>query len=202
VLVDEAAELAASVLSIAHGLVVVANDGLGDQSGEVVLITPANTLDSNGDVGGRDGVIADPDIGADEVGLLLGEEVGTGLGGLRGEAGEVLVGHLNELVVGDAAGTDENHAVGCVVGLDVVGELGPGDVADVLAGSKDGAAQRLVLESGGVQVVEDDLLELLLDLLRLSQDNVALALDGRLLELRVLEDIGEDVDALWRILIQ
>jgi hypothetical protein len=114
----------------------------------------------------------------------------------------VLVGHLDELLVGDATGADEYHAVGGVVGLDVVGELGPGNVTDVLAGAEDGAAEGLVLEGGGVQVVEDDLLELLLDLLGLPQDHVALALDGGLLELRVLQDIGEDVDALWRILVE
>jgi hypothetical protein len=51
-------------------------------------------------------------------------------------------------------------------------------------------------------VVEHNLLELLLDLLRLSQDNVSLALDGRLLELRVLENIGKNIDALWRIFVE
>lgn len=114
----------------------------------------------------------------------------------------MLVGHLNELVVGNTTGTNENHTVGCVVVLDVVGKLGPGDITDVLAGTEDGAAQRLVLEGGSVEVVEDNLFELLLDLFRLSQDNVALAFDGRLLELRVLENIGEDIDALWRILVE
>jgi hypothetical protein len=114
----------------------------------------------------------------------------------------VLVGHLNKLLMGNATGTNEDHAVGCVVVLDVAGKLGPGDVTDVLAGTKDSAAQRLVLEGGGVEVIEDDLFKLLFDLLRLSQDNVALALDGRLLKLRVLEDIGENVDALWRILVE
>lgn len=140
VLVNEAAELAAGVLSVAHGLVVVANDGLGDQGGEVVVIAPANTLDSNGDVGGGDGVVANSDVGADEVGLLLGEQVGTGGGGLGWEAGEVLVGHLNKFLVRYTTGTNKNHTVGCVVVLDVVGELGPGDITDVLARAEDGAA--------------------------------------------------------------
>ena len=45
-----------------------------------------------------------------------------------------------------------------------------------------------------MQVVEDNLLELLVNLLLLADDNVALALDRRRLELRVLEDIGDDVD--------
>lgn len=199
VVVDERGELAAGVGRVAHGLVVVADDGLGDESGEVVGVAPADTLNGEGDVDGGHGVVTDTDIGADEVGLLLRLEAGVVLGALLGELGEVLLGKVDEPLVGDAASTDEDHAVGGVVVLDVVGELGPRDVADVLAGAEDGAAQGLVLESGGVEVVEDDLLNLLLDLLGLAEDDVALALDGALLELGVLEDVGEDVDALRNV---
>jgi hypothetical protein len=53
-----------------------------------------------------------------------------------------------------------------------------------------------------MQVVEDNLLELLLDLLGLAQDHVALALDGGLLELRVLENVLQDVDALGDVLVE
>ena len=77
----------------------------------------------------------------------------------------MLVGHLDELVVGNATGTNENHAVGCVVVLDVAGELGPGEITNVLARTKNGATKGLVLKCGGVKVVEDNLFELLLDLL-------------------------------------
>lgn len=108
----------------------------------------------------------------------------------------MLLGKVNELLVGDATGTDKDHAVSSVVGLDVVGQLGAGDVADVLLGAEDGAAQGLVLVGGGVEVVEDYLVELLLDLLGLAQDNIAFPLNGRGLELGVLEDIGKDVDGL------
>jgi hypothetical protein len=101
--------------------------------------------------------------------------------------------------VGNATGSGENHAVGGVVVLDVVDELGAGNVTDVLAGAEDGAAKGLVLEGSGVQVVEDNLLNLLLDLLGLSENDVALALDGGLLELGVLQNIGQDVDGLGNI---
>jgi len=197
--VDEAAELAALVGSVAHGLVVVADDSLRDQGREVVLRVPADALDGNGNVGGAHGVVADTDIGTNEVGLLLGQEVSVVLGALAGETGEVLLGQLDELLVGDATSADENHAVGSVVALDVVDQLGAGDVADVLARAQDGAAQGLVLEGSGVQVVEDNLLDLLLNLLGLAEDDVALALDGRLLELGVLENVGEDIDALGNV---
>lgn len=195
-LVDESGETAALVRSVAHGLVVVANDGLGDESSEVVIRVPADTLNSKGNVGSSHGVVTDTDIGADEVSLLLGKQVSLVLGAPAGQTREVLLGELNKLLVGNATGTDQDHAVSSVVVLNVVGQLGAGDVADVLARTKDGAAQRLVLESGGVQVVEDNLLNLLLNLLGLAEDNVALALDGRLLELGVLQDIGQDIDAL------
>lgn len=70
--VDQAAELAALVRRVAHGLVVVANNSLGDQSGEVILRVPAYTLDSDGNVGGAHGVITNTDIRADEISPLLG----------------------------------------------------------------------------------------------------------------------------------
>lgn len=198
-LVDIAAQLAALVRSVAHGLVIVADNGLGDESSEVILRVPANTLNSNGDVGSGHGVIANTDVGANEVSPLLGKDVGLGLGAAGGKAGEVLLGKLDQLLVGNATGGSEDHAVGSVVVLDVVDELGAGNVADVLAGSENGAAKRLVLESSSVQVVKDNLLNLLLNLLRLSENDVALALDSRLLELGVLQDIGQNIDGLGDI---
>ena len=89
----------------------------------------------------------------------------------------MLLGQVDELLVGNATGANKDHAVGGVVGLDVVLEVAALDVADVLLGTEDGAAQRLALESGSVQVVEDDLLELLVNLLLLAKDHIALALD-------------------------
>jgi hypothetical protein len=104
--------------------------------------------------------------------------------------------------VGDTTGSNENHTVSSVVVLDVVGKLGSGDVADVLARAENGAAKGLVLESSGVEVIENNLLDLLLNLLGLSEDNVALTLDGGLLELGVLENIGENVDTLRNIRVE
>ena len=202
---DKGAELAAEVGSVAHGTVPVADNGLGDECGEVVVVLPADTLDGNGNVGRGDRVVTDPDLGADKVGLgLLGG--GNGLGaravGLNGHVAKVLLGELDELVVGDAAGTDENHTVGSVVGLDVVGQVVAGDGLDVLLGSEDGAAEGLVHKGSRVQVVKDNLLELFVDLLLLAEDDVALALNGRGLELGVLEDVGEDVDRVGHIRVE
>jgi len=202
VLVDPAAELAALVGSLANSLVVVANDSLSNESSEVVLGVPADTLDGESDVGSRHAIISDTDIRAHEVSLLLGAEVSTGLGTAGGKTSEVLLSELNKLLVGDTTGTNKNHAVSSVVVLDVVGKLGSGDVADVLFGAKDGAAKGLVLESSGVKVIENNLLNLLLNLFGLAEDNVALTLDGGFLELGVLENIGEDIDTLGNIRVE
>lgn len=199
VLVDVAAELTALVRSITHGLVIVANDGLGNQGSEVVVRVPADTLNGEGNVGSTHSVVTDTDVRADEVSLLLGQNVGLTLNSLGGDASKVLLGKLNELLVGDTTRTDENHALGSIVVLDVVYEFGAANVTDVLARAENSTSKGLALESSGVEVVKDNLLNLLLDLLRLAEDHVTLTLDRTLLELGVLEDIGQDVDALGNI---
>lgn len=197
VFVHEAGKLAAHVGSVAHGLVPVADNGLGNERGEVVIVLPTDTLDGDGDVGGGDGVVTDADLGANEVGLGLGGlsgGVGGGVLGTGGQATEVLLGKLDKLLVRDATSTDEDHAVGGVVGLDVADEVVTLDALDVLGRAQDGASKGLVLEGNGVEVVKHDLLELLVDLLGFAEDNIALTLDRLRLELGVLEDIGKNVD--------
>lgn len=196
------AELASEEGRLAHGAVPVTDDGLGDQSSEVVIILPADTLNSESDVGGGNGVITETDLRANELGGALhlsGESGGGGGRGLAGEATEVLLGEADELLVGDTTSTNQDHTVSGVVGLDVVGQVLPGDGLDVLLGAEDGATKGLALVSGGVKVVKDDLLELLVNLLLLAQDDVALTLNGGRLKLGVLKDIGEDVDGLGNI---
>lgn len=204
-LVDEGAKLAAEVRSVAHGAVPVADNGLGDKGSEVVVVLPADTLNGNGNVGSGDGVVTDSDLGTNKVGLLLLGS-GNGLGGrgrwLHGHVGEVLLGELDELLVGNSTGTNENHAVGSVVGLDVVGQVVAGDGLDVLLGSEDGAAERLVHEGSGVEVVEDDFLELFVNLLLLAENNITLALDCRRLETGVLKDIGENVNSVGHVRVE
>jgi hypothetical protein len=104
--------------------------------------------------------------------------------------------------VRDATSANKNHAVGSVVGLDVVLEVGALDGLDVLLGAENGAAEGLTLESGGVQVVKDNLFELLVHLFLLAENDITLALDGLGLELRVLEDIGEDIDCRGDVVVE
>ena len=203
--VDMGTELAAKVRGVTHGTVPVANNGLGDQASEVVVVLPAHTLDGKGNVGRGESVITESDFGANELGgtlLLGGKGLGSGGWGLAGEATKVLLGQSDELLVGDTTSTNQDHAVSGVVGLDVVDQVLPLDGLDVLLGTEDSATKRLALESSGVEVVENNLLELLVNLLLLTQDNVPLTFNGTGLQLRVLKDVCEDVDGLGDIVVE
>lgn len=191
---DDVREARGEERRCAEAAIPVAEDALHDHHREVVGRAPANALHGDSDVGSGDFVVADANFRADEGRFGVGQAPEGDGGGRDGERGEVLLGELDELCVLDAAGSDENHAVGGVVGLDVRGEVVPLDGEDVRLGTEDGATEGLALEGDGVEVVEDDLLELLVDLLLLAEDYVALALDGGGLELGVLEDVGDDVD--------
>lgn len=183
---DKVAELAAKVVRGAHGTIPVANNSLCYERSEVVGVAPADTLNGNGNVGSAHGVVTEADLGSNKVGLLLllgGERLGRVVLGLRGKVGKVLLGEVDELLVGNATSTNEDHAVSSVVGLDVVLEVGALDALDVLLGSENGAAEGLALESGGVKVVEDNLLKLLVHLFLLAENDITLALDGGGLEL-------------------
>lgn len=196
---DETTQLATLVGSIAGSLVVVAHNSLCNQSSKVVIGVPADTLDSDSNVSGAHGVITDANVGADKVSLDLGLKIGRVLDARSGKSGKVLLGKLDDLLVGDTTRVDQDHAVSRVVVLDVVGELGTGDVADVFTWAEDRATEGLVLESSGMKVIKDDLLNLLLDLFRLAEDDITLALDSGGLELGVLQDIGDDIDALGNV---
>lgn len=202
VLVDERAELAAQMRGVAHGAVPVADDGLRDERGEVVRVFPGDALDCDGDVRGGEGVVPHADLGADEVwaGAAGGPEGDLLRGGL--ERAKVLLGEVDELLVGDASGGDEDHAVGFVVLADVVGEVGALDGEDVFLGAEDGTAEGLALECGGVEVVKDDFFELAVDFLLLADDDVSFSLNGVLFDFGVLDDVGEDLDCFGGVVLE
>jgi len=58
------------------------------------------------------------------------------------------------------------------------------------------------LVSDSVEMIKHDLLVLLVNLLLLTQDDIAFALNGTSFELGVLEDVGDDVDGLRDILAE
>lgn len=102
----------------------------------------------------------------------------------------------------DTSCTNKDHAVGSVVGVDVAGQIVSGDSLNVLLGSEDSATKRLTLERSGVQVIEHNLFQLLVNLFLFPKDNITLALDCGWLELGVLKDIGENVDSVGDIRVE
>ena len=131
----------------AERAVPVSEDALHHEHREVVGRAPADALDRDRDVRGGKGIVTDADLRTNEVGFGVGETAeGDGVGG-DGEVSEVLLGVLDELLVVDAAGADEDHAVGGVICLDVRGEVIALDGENVLLGAKDGAPERLACKT-------------------------------------------------------
>lgn len=200
VLGDGLAELGAAVGAEAGGAGPAAEHGLHHHEGVGVLRGPSCALKGEGDVCELLAVLADADLGSHEASGLHGS--GNSVGGLLGEATEVLVTELGELLVVDGSGTGHNHAGGGVVSLDVAAKVIAGDRHDVLGGSEDGASEAGAHEGGLVKAVEDDLLLLLLDLLHLAEDDIAFAVDGCGVEGGVLKDVAEDLHSLGDVLLE
>ena len=187
-----------SVRGVAHGAVVVADDSLSNKCSEVVIVLPANTFNSDGDVCCWDGVITETDLRTDKVWqtlLVPDESLSLSAWGLTWKARKVLLSELNKLLVLDSTGTNEYHTVGSVVLLDVASQVIAAYRLDVLLRTKNCLAKRLSLESGCVKVVEDNLAEVLVNFLLLAKNNVTLALDCRILELGVLKDVAKDANS-------
>ena len=51
-------------------------------------------------------------------------------------------------------------------------------------------------------MVEDNLFKLLVYLLLLSENDISFSFDRGGLEFRILEDVGEDIDCLWDVVIE
>ena len=180
----------------------IAHDGLEDKHREVVGRLPRNALNGESKVAGGRGIVTDSDFGTNKVGL--GRRGQAELDGTLadGKAAEVLLGKLDERVVLDTTSADKNHTVSSVVGLDVLSKVLALDGENVLLGAQDCAAKGLTLEGNRVQVVKDDLLLELVNLLLFTEDHIALALNGRVFELGVLENVGDDVNGLVDVLAE
>lgn len=201
-LVHEARQSRSQVRCVPHRAVPVPDNGLRNQGGEVLGVLPGDALDRNRNVRGRDCVVAHPHLATDKIGLGAARGADRDRIRARLQAAKVLLGQIDQFIVWDATGADENHTVGLVISGDVGGQVGLGDGEDIFLGAEDGAAERLILERSGVQVVEYDFLELLIDLFLLTQDDVALALDGGFLELGVLQDVGEDLNGFADVVLE
>jgi hypothetical protein len=198
VLVDESAQLAAQVWRIAHCPIPVSHNGLRDERSEVVIISPADSLDGYCDMRCRNGVVSHPHFRTNEIGLALlfrRDLRSIRCGRSRGEASEMLFGELDQVVVRYTPGADQYHTISSIVCLDVTKQVFSLNASDVLFGSKNCSAKGLVLVGCSVEMVEDDLVELLVHLLLFTKYDVPLSLDRCRLQFRILKDIGKDVDS-------
>lgn len=137
------------------------NDSLGEESGEVVVIVPADTLNCKSNVSSRDSVVTKTDLGTNELGLTLllsGKGSSSRRRGSRWKTTKVLLSKLDKGIVLDATGTDKDGLLGQVVGLDVVDKVITLDALDVFLGSENSAAKRLALEGSGVEVIKNNFL--------------------------------------------
>lgn len=113
-----------------------------------------------------------------------------------------MLSEIDKLLVRNTAGTNEDHSISGIVGSDIVDEVLTLDALDVFLWSKDGSAKGLALISSGVQMIEYNFLQLLVDFLLLPENHISLAFNSRWFEFRVSEDIREDVDSLWNVGIE
>ena len=205
VLLNEVAELISTVAAVAHRPVPVANNCLSDEGSEVVGIVPAYTFDCDRNVGRRNSIVTHTNLRADEIwpSLLLGSYAGCNSSWwLAWQVSKVFLSELDQLVVGNTASANQNHTVSRVVCLDVVDEVVPLNALDVLLRSKDGSSEGLPLECDSVKMIEDNFLHLFVDLLLFPQDNVSLPFDCLRLELRMLKNIGKNVNSVGDVRVE
>jgi hypothetical protein len=138
------AELGAEQWRSTESTVPVSEDGRHDEHRPVVGTSPSNGFDGKGDVQRVHGVVTDSDFGTGEYwcGSGLTAEGDRVFG--SGEGSKVLLGELDELVVGDTTSTNEAHTVGSVVVADETGKVLSGHVLNVLLGAENGVTELLV----------------------------------------------------------
>lgn len=196
---DVVVEFVILVRSVISSFVVVVNNSLGDEGGEVVIGVLVDIFNGDSDVGGVYCIIVDMDIRVDEVSFFFGEKRGVVFRVFVGEVGEVFFGKFNDLFVGDVIRVDEDYVVSSVVVFDVVGKFGVGDIVDVFVGVEDGVVKGLVLESSSVKVVENNFFDLFFDFFGFVEDDVVFMFDGGRFEFGVLENVGDNVDVFGNV---
>ena len=129
---------------------------------------------------------------------------------LRVQFSEVLLRQLHELLVANTAGACQHHARWLVVHLKKVDQLltrhrpaqgtelhgGPPNdknALDILRWTEDSTHEWRALISGLMHIVEDNLLQILFDLLHLTQYNALLALDRIRRQRAILQNVSKNL---------
>ena len=121
------------------------------------------------------------------------------MGDINSNFAKVLLSELTEFSMVDSTSAGKHHAGSLVVGLNIVDQVVPGDRLDILGGAQDGSAKRSALVGDCVKMVENNLLQVHLDLLHLSQDNTTLTLNLLLAEGGVGQDVTQDLDGSVKV---
>ena len=77
----------------------------------------------------------------------------------------------------DSTSTCQDHAGALVMGFDVVNEVIAADAFDILGGTQNSSAERSSLVCNGVQVIENNLLEVHFNLLHFTENDTTFTFD-------------------------
>ena len=113
-------------------------------------------------------------------------------GGKRAEPG---LGHLDQPLMLDLAGGDQGDAAGAIAAAPPVVQILDRDGVDARLVAEDRAAERLVVIGGGPEIVEDDVGRRVPRLAQLLEDDVLLALEVGLDEMRVEDQVRDQLDS-------
>jgi hypothetical protein len=109
---------------------------------------------------------------------------------------------LTNVVVIDGAGRRDDHALAAIFTVDIGADLVAGERGDGLAGAENGAADRLVAEGRLGKAVEDGVVGRVVGGAQFLQDDVLFALQLILVEFRILQDVGQQIEGERHVVLQ
>lgn len=187
------------VLSGVFVLSVFSQHSLENEEAVVVGVGPSWGLeeDANVDVGHL--VVSHGQHGGGEIWLVSVLDFGSGG---AGKSTEMLLGELDELLVGDVTGTDDDDVGTDVVGSMEVDDLFLGDGADVFSYTEDRLAHHVVSVGGVVGGLDGGFHLVLLGLDAFSEDGLSFGFDLVGVVDGVGEHVSEDLNSLSEVLFE
>ena len=118
------------------------------------------------------------------------------------QAGKMLSGQIDELIVVDGTGRSQHHAVAAVIAAHKILQRPPVETFDFLRGTQDRATHGLFGKGAFLEQVKDQIVRCVVDLGDFLLDDPALAFQFLVAERRVLQDIGQHVDRERHVVFQ
>mmetsp|Transcript_27114 Transcript_27114/g.42130 ORF Transcript_27114/g.42130 Transcript_27114/m.42130 type:complete len:327 (+) Transcript_27114:296-1276(+) len=187
VLRDVQTHFAGNVLALSAEAIERAQNGLKQHEGEGILAGPACTLKCQGNVCGAIRIEFDSDVGSGEDRSVVVHIHAKGWS--FPDISKVFLRQIAELHVIHGSSSRNHHATSGVVLIDVLLQIGLGQAANVLFRTENGSSEPRSLKGGGVQMVQDQLLLLLVHLLHLAQNDSTLTLNGALVQFAIEQDV-------------